>query len=111
MKFALASLPAALALVIVASPRAIAHSDGGQEYSSFCCSGSDCAPIPATAVTAGPNGWRVTLGPGDHPLARNQVSHLVPYGTERRAVDGRYHACLFPTEQTLRCFYAPPQGF
>lgn len=99
------------ALVSATASPALGHSDGDQPYDPWCCNMKDCAPIPASAVSPGPNGWRVTLRPGDHPLVRNQVSHLVPYGTERRAVDGRYHACLFPTEQTLRCIYIPPMGF
>jgi hypothetical protein len=98
------------ALILIAF-LAMGHSDGGQVYDPWCCNHRDCAPIPASAVTAGPDGYRVTLRPGDHPLVRSPVSHLVPYGTERRADDGRYHACLYPSQDTMRCFYAPPQGF
>jgi hypothetical protein len=107
----LASLPAALALACAVASPSFSHSDGDQTYDPWCCNTRDCAPIPASAVTAGPNGWRVTIRPGDHPMARNAVTHFVPYGSERRADDGRHHACLFPTEQTLRCLYVPPQGF
>ena len=102
---------AAVFVLIVATAIALAHSDGDQHYDPWCCNQKDCAPIPASAVTAGPDGWRITIRPGDHPLARNAVTHLIPYGQERRATDGRHHACLFPTEQTLRCAYTPPRGF
>lgn len=37
-------------------------------YSQACCSGKDCAPIAASAVTWTPNGWRVALNPGQHPM-------------------------------------------
>lgn len=78
----------------------------GWIYPSECCSGRDCAEIPTSAVKEGPNGYQVTLLPGQHPMIKAAPhSFLVPYGTEKVSPDGLYHACLSPTLRLL-CFYA-----
>lgn len=95
---------------------ALAHSsDGGMTYSAYCCSGDeatgDCFAIPDSSVKAGPSGWTVTLYRGQHRVVKSAiVKHFVPYGEAKPSTDGRFHACLHPSEGTMRCFYAPPPG-
>ena len=87
-------------------------SRGGHDYDPYCCNSRDCAEIPEDSVVAGPNGWIVTLRKGQHPMVVSEVvRHVVPYKEARPATDGRFHACLFPNETTMRCFYSPPSGF
>jgi hypothetical protein len=108
----LASVGLALMVTI-----ARAHSsDGGMTYSAFCCTGDaatgDCFEVPDSTVKPIEGGWRVTLRKGQHRMVTSPVvEHFVPYGTEKKATDGKYHVCLFPNEKTMRCFYAPGMGF
>src|SRR6185312_1997266 len=95
--------------------RAHAHmSPMGMQYDGWCCRGTDqhgdCAPIPATSVHATPDGWVIVLHPGDHPMVTKTHTYTKKYGEERESTDGSFHACLYPDESTLRCFYASPPG-
>ena len=110
-------------LLSAASSGATAHSaPSGWRYDGTCCSAvtpdehtGDCAPIPASAVEEVPGGYVVTLRPGDHPLVTVEHRFEVPFnrpmtegGREpaiRPSGDERWHACLYPTEDTLRCLY------
>ncbi|MBB3411243.1 hypothetical protein FHT87_005196 [Rhizobium sp. BK316] len=87
----------------------------GMEYSAYCCNGDgmsgDCQPIPSRSVKAVSGGYQISLNPGDHRLVTRQHVFFIPYDKVREATDGGYHACLYPDEDTLRCFYAPPQSF
>jgi hypothetical protein len=56
-------------------------------------------------------GYRVTLNPGDHHMVTHQHVFFMPTSEAKVSTDGSYHACLFPTEDTLRCFYAPPMSY
>lgn len=90
-----------------------AHS--GFKYARYCCNGDsqtgDCQTIPMRAVTIAPGGYIISLGPGDHRLVtRNHVFNWSQDQT-RRSEDGEYHLCLFPNEDTPRCFYAPDMGY
>ena len=100
-------------LLALAGGRAEAHSArSGMPYDPWCCNARDCAEIPGHAVTEVRGGWRVTLKAGDHPMVTSgTVTHFVAAADARLADDGRFHACLFPTAETMRCFYAPPGGF
>jgi hypothetical protein len=103
---------AGLALMLMSTPAWAHTSRGGHVYEGYCCNGSDCAEIPDEAVTAGPNGWVVTLRRGQHPMVVSpQVQHVIPYKAGRPSTDGKFHVCLFPNEATMRCFYNPPSGF
>jgi hypothetical protein len=81
-------------------------------YSPACCSGQDCAQIPASAVTVTPDGYRVDLPPGVHPILRGGVSFVVPF-TPRHdwdpavhpSQDGGWHLCA--VETAIRCLYVP----
>jgi hypothetical protein len=98
-----------------AGPMVAHDAPSGWQYAQFCCSGNsengDCQMIPATAVRIVEGGFEVTLAPGDHRLAtRRHVFHL-SQDAARRSQDGAYHLCLYPTEDTPRCFYVPDMGF
>jgi hypothetical protein len=38
------------------------------------------------------------------------VVHVVAYGDVLESKDDGFHACLFPNQNVMRCFYAPPFG-
>lgn len=84
-------------------------------YDSWCCNGTringDCEPIPAESVRVVPGGYQITLRPGDHHLVTTEHTFTKAQAETRPSTDGQYHACLYPTENTLRCFYAPPPSF
>jgi hypothetical protein len=90
----------------------------GWEYPIRCCWGpangrtGDCAMIDDKTVREGPNGYEVTLNPGDHPLVTKEtVSFTVPYADAQDAPDGAYHICLVPSTLKQRCFFAGSRGF
>lgn len=101
----------ALALSALAVMPATAH----EFYDTWCCNGNahsgDCQPIPSASVKPVDGGYQITLGPGDHRLATRVHVFSKAQAETRRSLDGRYHACLYPTEDTLRCLYIPPAGF
>ena len=77
---------------------ALAHeAPSGWLYPVECCSGYDCAAINEKRVSAAVGGYLID---GVHFVAQQDV---------RQSKDGEYHAC-FPKPETLRCFFAPPQG-
>lgn len=90
-------------------------------YSQSCCSGKDCAPIEASAVTWTPNGWRVELRPGQHPMVTlSPIVELVPFDGVMPSEDDRWHACVrtdnpspsavTPAERII-CLYIPEGQF
>lgn len=109
------ALFALLLVVIWAAVKASAHdAPSGMVYDGWCCNGNrhtgDCAPIPASAVTYRGDGWVIHLGQGDHLKVTQPHEYFVPQGTERRSTDGEYHACLYPSENDIRCLFVPSQG-
>lgn len=90
-----------LFLALLLSAPAHAH----DWYEPACCSDTDCAPIPDTAVREGPNGYEVTLQPGQHPMVKAPLSYVVPYDKAKQSPDGKYHACITATGYRP-CFYA-----
>lgn len=96
----------ALALVVLmfASPMVRSHS----WYDPYCCNARDCAPIPSSAVEITDDGYRVTLHAGQHPMVTQTVTHMVPFDEALDSQDGAFHACLYPTQNVMRCFYRPP---
>lgn len=101
---------ALLGLALLTGTAAAHQAPSGMEYDPWCCSGKDCAPIPARDVRTAPEGFVVTLQPGDHPMVTEPQRFVVPYGQEKPSTDGGYHICLYPTQDALRCFYAPGMG-
>jgi hypothetical protein len=107
MKFLLA------AIFILSASFAFAHTaPSGMKYDAYCCKGTemhgDCAPIPFSDVQTTSKGWVITLHPGDHPMVTKVHVFTKEYGSERHSTDGQYHICLFPNENNVQCFYAPP---
>ncbi|WYL52385.1 hypothetical protein WHT83_17760 [Aminobacter sp. P9b] len=88
--------------------------DTGWTYPPACCkgdpAGGDCQRIPNAAVKTRPNGFVVTLYPGDHRRITRRQTFLIPYGNEIASGDRDYHICLHPTEEDVNCFFAPPDG-
>jgi hypothetical protein len=79
------------------SARARAHS----WYDQSCCSGTDCEPLEADAVTEMKGGWQVAyVGKLSGP-----ISAFVPRGDERHSQDGRFHGCARPGR--FLCLYVP----
>lgn len=87
----------------------------GMTYHPSCCHGNavngDCQPIPDSAVRSIPGGYQITLRPGDHTFVTKEHVFTKEARKTRRSTDGRYHACLYPNEDHLHCFYAPPMLF
>ena len=87
-------------------------------YDPACCGGQDCAPIPSITVTAGPDGWHVRLGPGDHPMVtRGVLDAVVPYDEALPSQDGAFHACVRDQSSPsnvmadpIICLYVPDIG-
>lgn len=85
--------------------------DGSWAYPKACCRGDaqqgDCAKIPKQSVRESRSGYVVTLRPGDHRAVTRPHLFVVPYGKAITSGDGNYHACLYPDEFYLNCFFAP----
>ena len=88
------------------------HAGSGWKYPPACCNGQttggDCEAIPSSDVTIGPRGYLVFIHPGDHHLATRSHQFFIPYGKELPSGDLQFHICLYPNENSLRCFFAPP---
>jgi hypothetical protein len=102
---------AAAAAAFALSPFTLhAHqAPSGWSYPVRCCSGIDCGEIPASAVKEPPQGYRITLKPGDHVMVKAPFETTVPYAAAKPARDGAYHICLSPALKVL-CFFAGPRG-
>lgn len=84
-------------------------------YDANCCQytaedGGDCQAIPASSVRIVEDGYQITLKSGDHALVTEPHTWVRRWSEVRWSQDENYHACLWPDEETLRCFYAIPQG-
>jgi hypothetical protein len=107
-----AACAVALAMLVAAIWAARAHqAPSGWAYDPWCCNAKDCAEIPDRAVKEVSGGWRITLQPGDHPQVKDRaVTHFLSAKEARPSPDGKFHLCLFPDAETLRCGYAAPGG-
>lgn len=83
-------------------------------YPSRCCWSpqtapagrlGDCDAIPTSAVKVGPDGYVVTLNPGDHPMVKEPLTFVFPYDKTETSLDGGYHVC-FSSIMKPRCFFA-----
>ena len=97
----------AIALCLLTT-QAAAH----EWYDGWCCSGQDCAPVPASTVQSAPGGWLVTVLPGQHPLAFAPISRFVPFDSNelRPSQDDEWHVCVYPRGH-IRCVYQPEGKF
>jgi len=104
-----------IAALVLSSPAAAHEAHSGMKYEAYCCNGDnvagDCQAIPSQRVKVIKGGYQIELRPGDHRLVTVGHVFTMPQNETRRSEDGEYHACLYPTEATLRCFYAPDMGF
>lgn len=110
----------ALILAALAGPASAHEAITGWNYDQKCCHNRDCHHIPAETVQATPDGWLVTLNPGDHPLVKASTQRLFryvdsdpsnDYTAPKEAMesgDAEFHACV--VNGTIICFYAAPMG-
>lgn len=109
-----------LAALTIGSAALSHDAPSGWAYSAACCSGYDCAEVKLATVKPTPEGWQITLEPGDHPMIDASFTELVPYKDKRikESGDEMFHACIVAyrrgTPQAsppkLRCLYVPPMG-
>lgn len=104
-----------LALVACTPMNAEAHpASPDWTYPLACCQGTelggDCHRLPGTHVKKGPSGFSILLHPGEHPLVTTPQQFLIPYGSELPSGDSDFHICLFPSQDQVNCFFAPPDG-
>lgn len=85
-------------------------------YDADCCDTRDCAPVPAARIVPEGDGWRVTILPGQHPLATAPVEVVLRGSAVRLSQDHQPHACVVATGGdwgdftgglTIRCVYLP----
>lgn len=111
---ALAGAALIIATVLLIWPVRAHEAPTGFKFSTWCCNGNsvhgDCAQIPASAVEEVPGGYQITLKPGDHHMVTKVHVFFMKQSDVKLTDDGNFYACLYPTEDTLRCFYAPPSG-
>jgi hypothetical protein len=104
----------ALSLAGVLTARAH-EAPAGWTYEAYCCNGKehtgDCQQIRADRVRVTAQGFQIEIRPGDHRLATVHHLFTVPQAEARRSQDEHYHLCLYPNEDTLRCFYAPDMSY
>lgn len=101
--------------LVMGSPAAAHEAHTGMKYDAWCCNGSnvtgDCQAIPSKRVRVIQGSYQIELRPGDHRLVTAHHLYTIPQSEARRSEDGDYHICLYPTEDTLRCLYAPDMSF
>jgi len=75
-----------------------------------CCNTHDCQQIAGELVEETRGGFRIRLAPGQHVMVTSPVDHFVPYRDLQNSPDGKWHICLFPTQDIVRCFFGPVGG-
>ena len=100
---------------IPVKPAAAHEAISGFKYDGFCCNGDnhtgDCQMISTRNVRVVQGGYEIIIGPGDHRLITRRHDFVVGQSEARRSEDSEYHLCLYPNEDTLRCFYAPDMSY
>lgn len=84
----------------------------GWKYPFSCCGEGDCSQIAGESVKQTPNGYEISLLPGEHPQIKTKSFHyMVPYAIARTSLDGEYHLCLAPEPSlAFRCFFKGLEG-
>lgn len=105
----------AVAMLIISVSGVDAHHAGKNwTYPAACCrgdhSGGDCRRVPFGRVTERRNGYTIRLFPGDFPDITRHHTFVVPFGDELPSGDRDFHICLYPSEDHVNCFFAPPPG-
>jgi hypothetical protein len=121
------SILTAAAILAAATP-AFAHSWYSQKRdpiynATTCCGGSDCAPLPAHAMSITPEGdLRVQLTLEEarkiNPARRMAFDEVIPHERIQMSEDGTPHICLMATDrrevgdprQGFFCIFLPPTG-
>ena len=102
-------------IIALACLPVLAHNaPSGWAYDPTCCSGYDCAPAPAGSVKATPEGWRVIIQPGEHPMVEGvPLDEVVPFNDPRILLSGddQFHACVSGYRQAILCLYVPEGQF
>ena len=83
-----------LFLLLALSATALAHeSHKGFKYESYCCNGDaetgDCQMIPTRSVRVTPDGYEVSLAPGDHRMVTRRHVFSWSQREARRSTVGR----------------------
>lgn len=85
-----------------------------------CCGGSDCAPLPQSAIKVTPDGLRVTLSLAEarliNPHRSEPFDELIPFDRIQDSEDGKPHICLMNSNlayigdkrQGFYCIFLPP---
>ena len=112
----IAALAFALGLmVVIAKAHEAVSLEGkplGFNWPSECCGGRDCAFIPASSVKETPDGYRVTLRAGQHPMLFTKgYADTVPYSRAKTSPTGDYAICLSAEGMNRFCFFAGGRGF
>ncbi|TWF54687.1 hypothetical protein [Neorhizobium alkalisoli] len=114
-EFILAGVIVAYASLLHVGPATAHEAMSGFKYDGFCCNGDnhtgDCQMISTKNVKVVKGGYEIIIGPGDHRLITRQHDFTLPQSQARRSLDSEYHLCLYPNEDTLRCFYAPDMSY
>lgn len=109
MYLGLVAIVVVIGIGLLLRPAKAHEAPSGWTYPAACCSQRDCARVPMVQVSDGPEGYRVKLLPGDHNMAPNGGSYLIPYANAKSSGDHEYHICILPSG-TVICFFAPPRG-
>lgn len=107
------SILVTILVMILLSGAAYAHdwyTGTANRAGQLCCSGYDCAIVPGALIEETRGGFRVVLEPGQHPMVTRRVEHFIPYREMMASPDGKFHLCLFPTQDNPRCFFGPVGG-
>ena len=99
------------AALAVMAPTASAHqAPSGWTYPLACCSNRDCTRIADDRVRITPDGYVVSLQPGDHDFVPEAaVTFPIPFDDAQHAPDGEYHICI-DEQMNLLCFFAGAVG-
>jgi hypothetical protein len=82
-------------------------------YPAACCSGRDCAPIRASAITRLGHNYVVTLRRGEHPMLDPATEITIrqwPIDQTEASQDTEAHICLSPIDARVLCLFMPLNG-
>lgn len=91
--FRLSVFPFVLLAVLALPALVKAH----EWYPWECCSGYDCQKIDAKLVVEKNGGYEITIGPGDHKMAKDWPGPRVfffRYSEMKPSPDGDWHLCI-----------------
>jgi hypothetical protein len=107
------ALAIALCAIVASGNNALGHdwySGTTNRAGQNCCNDYDCQLISGELVEEVRGGFRIRLKPGEHVMVTSPVDHFVPYRDMQASPDNKFHICLFPTQNQVRCFFGPVGG-